>query len=172
MKISICPICDSDQIINVEGKITFETPSGEVTIPKVLRQHCSNCGEEFFDHECNMILDRYRGNARTNKTGPLVKTKKFEISECPMCGSKRVVREIGEFVTQNGFRIPGIEHEHCKNCDEKFYDPDASRAIDDALRTAGRLKKRPTRYSLPKTASMAVHDKETGKKYGKRKSTP
>jgi hypothetical protein len=87
-----------------------------------------------------------------------------------MCGSKRVVRETGEFVTLDGFRIPGIEFEHCKNCGEKFYDPDASRAIDDALRAAGRLKKRPARYSLPKTASMAVHDKESGKKYRKRKS--
>jgi DNA-directed RNA polymerase subunit RPC12/RpoP len=147
--------------------MSFETQKGKVTIPKVPRQRCNNCGEQFFDHESNIVLDRYRGKIKTKEIEPIVETKKFEISECPMCGSKRIVRETGEF---DGFRIPGIEYEHCKSCGEKFYDPDASRAIDDALRAAGRLKKRPARYSLPKTASIAVQDKESGKKYGKRKS--
>ena len=96
---------------------------------------------------------------------------KLTISRCPMCDSLQVAREIGEFVTHDGFRIPSIEYERCKNCGERFYDKEASQAIDNALRAAGRLKKRPARYPLPKTASMAVHDKASGKKYGKRKST-
>jgi len=94
---------------------------------------------------------------------------KLNITKCPMCDSSRVAREVGEFVTHDGFRIPEIEYVRCKNCGEQFYDQDASRAIDDALRAAGRLKKRSKRYALPKTASMAVHDKASGKKYGKRK---
>lgn len=172
MKISICPICGSDQIKTVVGKMTFETSSGQVTIPKVPRQRCANCSEQFFDHESNMILDRYRGITKASKIEPMVETKKFEISECPICGSARVVWETGEFVTRDGFRISGIEYERCKSCGEKFYDPDASRAIDEALQAAGRLKKRPARYPLPKTASIAVHDKESGIKFGKRKSRP
>jgi YgiT-type zinc finger domain-containing protein len=94
---------------------------------------------------------------------------KLDISKCPMCGSTRVVREIGEFVTHDGFCIPGIEYERCKSCGEKFYDPDASRAIDEALLAAGRLKKKSKVYSYPEsTAPMVVSEDRS--KYGKRKS--
>lgn len=96
---------------------------------------------------------------------------KLSMTRCPICGSAPVVREIGEFVTHDGFRIPGIEYERCKSCGEKFYDPEASRAIDDALRAAGRLKKRPKVYSYPEaTAPVVVGEDDSGKKYGKRKS--
>jgi len=96
---------------------------------------------------------------------------KLDISECPMCGSSRVVREIGEFVTHDEFRIPAIEYERCKSCGEKFYDPDASRAIDEALYAAGRLKKRPKVYKpAEETEPMVVSENSGGKKYGKRKS--
>ena len=88
-----------------------------------------------------------------------------------MCGSSRIVREIGEFVTHDGFRIPSIEYERCKNCGEKFYDPDASHAIDEALYAAGRLRKRPKVYTYQSaTVPMVVSENTSGKKYGKRKS--
>jgi hypothetical protein len=88
-----------------------------------------------------------------------------------MCGSSRIVREIGEFVTHDGFRIPSIEYERCKNCGEKFYDKEASQAIDNALRVAGRLRKKPKVYKYPEaTASMIISEDTGGKKYGKRKS--
>jgi hypothetical protein len=88
-----------------------------------------------------------------------------------MCGSSRVVREIGEFVTHDGFRVPAIEYERCKSCGEKFYDPNASRAIDDALYAAGRLKKRPKVYAYRQpSAPMVVSEDIAGKKYGKRKT--
>lgn len=64
MKISTCPICGSHQIKKVTGKMTFKTPTGKVTIPKVPRQRCANCGEQFFDHEANKVLDRYREKTR------------------------------------------------------------------------------------------------------------
>ncbi len=96
---------------------------------------------------------------------------KLTISRCPMCDGSQVVREIGEFVTQDGFRIPSIEYEHCKNCGEKFYDQDASRAIDDALRAAGRLKKSPKIYKYPEPTAPTVSSEDTGgKKYGRHKS--
>ena len=44
----------------------------------------------------------------------------------------KVVWEIGEFVTLDDLRIPSIEYEHCKNSGEKFYDKEASLAIDNA----------------------------------------
>jgi len=88
-----------------------------------------------------------------------------------MCGSSRIVREIGEFVTHDGFRIPAIEYERCKSCGERFYDPDASRAIDEALRAAGRLKKTPKVYKHPEeTVPMAVSEKSNASQYGKRAS--
>jgi hypothetical protein len=87
-----------------------------------------------------------------------------------MCESRQVVREVGTFVTHDGFRIPAIEYERCKNCGEKFYDKEASQAIDDALRAAGRLKKRPKVYKYPETtAPMVVSEDTGGKKYGNRK---
>jgi YgiT-type zinc finger domain-containing protein len=96
---------------------------------------------------------------------------KLHISKCPMCGSSRVIRETGEFVTHDGFRISSIEYVRCKSCGEQFYDQDASRAIDDALRAAGRLKKRPKvyQYAEPRTP-MVVSEASAKKKYGKRKS--
>jgi len=163
MKILICPICGSDHIKAVSGSMTFKTPKGEVSIPKVSRQQCANCGEQFFDHESNVILDRYRGKQSINLS------KTIRISECPMCGSSRVVREIAEFVTHDGFRVPSIEYERCKSCGERFYGPDASNAIDEALRAAGRLKKRPKVYQRPEeTAPMVGSEKSNAPKYGKR----
>lgn len=61
MKITICPICDSNKIRTVTGEISFQTPDGKIVIPKITRQKCYDCGEEFFDHEANKVLDRYRG---------------------------------------------------------------------------------------------------------------
>ncbi len=88
-----------------------------------------------------------------------------------MCGSSRIVREIGEFVTHDGFRVPAIEYERCKSCNEKFYDPDASRAIDEALSAAGRLKKRPKVYTYQQpSASMVVSEENSQQRYGKRGS--
>lgn len=86
-----------------------------------------------------------------------------------MCDSSQIVRELGEFVTHDGFRIPSIEYERCKNCGEKFYDKEASQAIDNALYAVGRLRKKPKVYKFPEpTAPMVVSEKRN--RYGKRKS--
>lgn len=69
MKLTICPICDSSKIKTVTSKMSFQTCDGEVVIPKITRQKCENCGEEFFDHEANKVLDQYRGRMVHHKRG-------------------------------------------------------------------------------------------------------
>lgn len=49
----------------IVDEMFFQTPAGEVAIPEVTRVKCDDCGEEFFDHEANKVLDQYRG--RSNK---------------------------------------------------------------------------------------------------------
>ena len=67
MKLTRCPICESDQLREVSGKLSFQSHAGEVKIPKVTRTKCDTCGEEFFDREANKILDQYRGRSISNK---------------------------------------------------------------------------------------------------------
>ena len=47
---------------------------------------------------------------------------------------------------------------------KNFYDPDASRAIDEALLAAGRLKKRPKVYKYPETTAPMVISEDTSEK--------
>lgn len=61
MKLTTCPICASRKIKVSTGAITFQAAKGVVSIPNVKREKCENCGEEFFDHVANVILDQYRG---------------------------------------------------------------------------------------------------------------
>ncbi len=63
MKISICPICGSKKLKVISGKMTFQMSRSETTIPRVTRPRCETCGEQFFDHEANKVLDHYRGKA-------------------------------------------------------------------------------------------------------------
>jgi len=69
---------------------------------------------------------------------------KITISQCLMCDSTQVSRKKGDFICHDGFRVRNIAHSICERCGEKFYDQDASRAIDRALIATGRLKKRNT----------------------------
>lgn len=99
-----------------------------------------------------------------------IKQSKLDFSECPICGSSRIVRETGEFVAHDGFRVSLIQYERCKSCGEKFYDKEASRAIDEALRAAGRLQRRSKIYRYSEIAAPMVVSEDTNeKKYGRRK---
>jgi hypothetical protein len=49
--------------------MSFQTPEGKIVIPKITRQKCDNCGEEFFDHDPNKVLDQYRGRVAHHKSG-------------------------------------------------------------------------------------------------------
>lgn len=60
MRLSCCPICKSKKMKIVKGKISFQTPKGKTIVPNVTRQKCLTCGEEFFDHQANLVLDEYR----------------------------------------------------------------------------------------------------------------
>lgn len=65
MRLSCCPICESKRMKIVKGKISFQTPEGEIIVPNVTRQKCLACGEEFFDHKANLVLDEYRRKKKT-----------------------------------------------------------------------------------------------------------
>jgi YgiT-type zinc finger domain-containing protein len=67
MKINDCPMCGSKKLKVVSGKMVFQTPQGNVAIPRVTRQRCESCGEQFFDHESNKVLEQYRGRALQQK---------------------------------------------------------------------------------------------------------
>ena len=60
MKLSYCPFCESRKMKIVKGEISFQTPKGVTVVPDVIRQKCLTCGEEFFDHHANLVLDEYR----------------------------------------------------------------------------------------------------------------
>lgn len=60
MQLKICPNCNSRKIKILMGTMTFQTAKGAVTVPNVTREKCENCGEEFFDHAANAVLDQYR----------------------------------------------------------------------------------------------------------------
>ena len=64
MRLSGCPICESKKMKIVKGEVRFQTHKGEIVVPDVTRQKCLACGEEFFDHQANLVLDAYR---RKNK---------------------------------------------------------------------------------------------------------
>jgi len=64
MKLTTCPNCASRKIKAFTGAMTFPTPQGVVTIPNVTREKCANCGEEFFDHAANAVLDQYRSSSK------------------------------------------------------------------------------------------------------------
>ncbi len=80
----------------------------------------------------------------------------LNITECPMCDSTSIRLEKGDYICADGWHIPGICYYHCQNCGENLYDRDASRAIDNALRAAGRLGK-PRRMSVKPKAVKVKH---------------
>lgn len=64
MKLTTCPICESRNIKFVKNNIKFQTSKGRIIIPNVPRQKCFSCGEEFFDHHANLIIDKYRSKKK------------------------------------------------------------------------------------------------------------
>ncbi len=81
MKITTCPICTSRKIKVITGAITFQTASGAVTIPHVTREKCENCGEEFFDHEANLILDQFRGVTKAPRRDKTTRDKRHALQQ-------------------------------------------------------------------------------------------
>ena len=53
-------MCGRKKLTAVSTSMVFETPAGPIAIPKVKRIKCEACGEQFFDHQANRILDGYR----------------------------------------------------------------------------------------------------------------
>jgi YgiT-type zinc finger domain-containing protein len=60
MELKKCPLCGSNDLVKVTGAFTVPMKKKSILIPRVSRQKCVECGEEFFNHESNRELDRYR----------------------------------------------------------------------------------------------------------------
>jgi YgiT-type zinc finger domain-containing protein len=60
MNLKKCPLCGSLKIKQVQEEFKARVGKRTIVIPSVKRQKCASCGEEFFDREANIILDRYR----------------------------------------------------------------------------------------------------------------
>jgi len=55
-------------------------------------------------------------------------------TNCPLCGSTRIVKKIGSFSvkTRDGaVRVPRVRFHECEECGERFFDYEASKTIDE-----------------------------------------
>ena len=60
MKLTACPLCGATRMRAVSGPYAVEANGKKIDVPRVKRQKCLSCKEEFFDHEPNAVLDAYR----------------------------------------------------------------------------------------------------------------
>lgn len=63
---------------------------------------------------------------------------KSKLGECPLCGSKKIVHQVGLLkvsVSKGRFiNIPDIEFEKCNNCGETITDYKTEKKIDELLK--------------------------------------
>ena len=63
---------------------------------------------------------------------------KSKLGECPICGSKKIERQIGPLkvrVSKGQFiKIPDVEYEKCENCGETITDYRTEKKIDEILK--------------------------------------
>jgi len=60
MVLKKCPLCGSRDLSIVNNEFKVLKKKKPVIISSVKRQKCGKCGEEFFDHMANSVLDEYR----------------------------------------------------------------------------------------------------------------
>jgi YgiT-type zinc finger domain-containing protein len=60
MKLKKCPACGSADLREVTSTFNARVGKKTINIPAVSRQRCASCGEEYFGHEANAVLDGYR----------------------------------------------------------------------------------------------------------------
>ena len=63
-----CLVCGSRRVRRVITSFKVEAKGRRITIPRVPRERCADCGEEFFGPEANAILDKYRGRPQTRRS--------------------------------------------------------------------------------------------------------
>jgi len=59
---------------------------------------------------------------------------KADWDQCPLCGSRRILKKVGDISieTKNApVRIPHIEYHECEACRERFFDYEASKTVDE-----------------------------------------
>ncbi len=57
MQFQECPLCGSPTIQKIKGRHAFIIKSEKTKTPIIQYWKCPNCGEAFFDHEANRIID-------------------------------------------------------------------------------------------------------------------
>ena len=60
MELKKCPLCGSNNLLKVTDPFMATLKKKSIIVPRVSRQKCPKCGEEYFNHEANVLLDRYR----------------------------------------------------------------------------------------------------------------
>ncbi len=58
----------------------------------------------------------------------------IKITECPTCGSKKIKRVRGNWTSEyqgQKYTVPNLEYYECPDCEEKIYDPQAMRKIEE-----------------------------------------
>lgn len=64
MELKKCPMCGSKSIVWIQTAFVVTVRGRKKRIPRIRRQKCGNCGEEYFDTKANQSLDLYRGKRR------------------------------------------------------------------------------------------------------------
>jgi YgiT-type zinc finger domain-containing protein len=59
IKITICPICDSDKIKKVRRNWTSKTQNKKYTIPNLEYYECPDCGEKVYDREAMKRIEAH-----------------------------------------------------------------------------------------------------------------
>ena len=57
MEFTQCPLCASFEIKKKKGTHEFKFKDKLITTPIVEYWYCEHCGESFFDHQANKIID-------------------------------------------------------------------------------------------------------------------
>lgn len=68
MEFQECPLCASSKIQQRKGRYEFVIKGKKVKTPMIRYWKCPNCGEAFFDHEANRIIDEAFLKGRNPKT--------------------------------------------------------------------------------------------------------
>ncbi len=60
-----CLSCGSRNVRWVVGPFNYVAHGKRASIPRVPRERCLDCREEFFGPEANAVLDKHRGRRRS-----------------------------------------------------------------------------------------------------------
>jgi YgiT-type zinc finger domain-containing protein len=63
-----CPLCGSRKVHRVRKTVLFNVRKNPIRVPKVTFDHCSDCGEKFFDPKACDRIDRFVASLKHGRT--------------------------------------------------------------------------------------------------------